>query len=257
MINKFWISTSGGIGSAISAILAHEYGIEYEMIFADTLVEDPTLYEFLRQIEVALNKKIIWLQDGRSPWGVFYGERFIGNSRIAPCSKILKTKVIKSYLKQHAIAGDMLVLGMDSSELDRIEIAQKNWAPFPVVSFLQMFRCARPKWKGMLDKYGLIVPALYDMGFPHNNCGGTCVRAGLKQWATVLDKMPDRYRLNEIAEKHALDYIGPTAKPFLKRTVRGEAEYMTLEQFRLYIEAGEIEIDPFDFGGCGCFVDDK
>lgn len=49
----------------------------------------------------------------------------------------------------------------------------------------------------------------------------------------------------------------PSLKPFLRVTIAGKLEYVTLRQFRLMYEAGQITVDPFDMGGCGCFVDDQ
>lgn len=68
MNKKYWISASGGLGSAISCILAHEFGLDYEMIFADTLIEDEDLYRFIWEISMKLNKPLIYLKDGRTPW---------------------------------------------------------------------------------------------------------------------------------------------------------------------------------------------
>lgn len=252
---KYWISTSGGIASAISAIIAHEKGLDFEMIFADTKIEDNDLYRFIFDVSLKLQKPLIWLCDGRNPWEVFVDERFIGNSRIAPCSKKLKTDVIRKYLAQHASPGDQLVLGMDYSEFDRIERAEINWSPRKVTSLLIELKCPRPTWKTRLEIYDIKPPKLYEFGFPHNNCGGMCVRAGLKQFATLLERLPERFAWHEKEQEKAMHAIGPTAKPFLKHTVKGITYYLTMKEFREKYEANLLNIDPFDYGGCGCFTD--
>jgi hypothetical protein len=252
----YWISTSGGLGSAISCLIAHERGLDFEMIFADTLIEDEDLYRFVWEIALKIGKPLIYLRDGRTPWEVFIDRKFIGNSRLAHCSQHLKTDMVRKYLDQHALPGDQLVLGMDLSELDRIERAQTNWSPRPVMSLLNELKCWRPQWDEILERWNIRKPRLYDLGFPHNNCGGMCVRAGLKQFATLLMHFPDRYKWHEQEELKAMAAIGPKAKPFLSKTINKQKFYMTMQGFRLLYEAGVIQVDPYDFGGCACFVDE-
>jgi hypothetical protein len=54
----------------------------------------------------------------------------------------------------------------------------------------------------------------------------------------------------------AMDKIGPTARPFLRKTIDSKTEYLTLDSFREKYLAGDLDISPYDFGGCGCFSDD-
>lgn len=252
---KYWISVSGGKGSAISAILAHENGLDYELVFADTLGEHATTYAYIVDLSLKLNKPIHWLRDGRDIWQVFIDKRFMGNTRIAPCSRILKTEQVAAYLGQHAAPDDPIFLGMDWSELDRIERASKVWAPRSVVSLINEFKCQRPDWDTILSRYFSYEPDLYRMGFPHNNCAGACVRAGLKQWATVLERMPEEYAKAEAGERRVTEALGKR-HTFLRKTYKGQEVGLTLEEFRVLYQAGQMKIDPFDYGGCGCFVDD-
>lgn len=250
-----WISVSGGKGSAISAILAHEHGLDYQMVFADTRGEHDSTYRYIRDLSTKLDKKIHWLQDGRDIWDVFIDKKFMGNTRVAPCSRILKTEQVKRFLDEHADPSDPLVLGMDWSELDRIERASAVWSPRPVVSLINQFKCQRPDWDSILSRYFDYEPDLYKAGFPHNNCAGACVRAGLKQWATVLETMPDVYAKAEAGEKRVTDALGKR-HTFLRKTWGGIEYGLTLREFRNLYETGLIQVDPFDYGGCGCFVDD-
>lgn len=250
------ISFSGGLGSAVSALIAHREGLPFRLLFADTLIEDEDLYRFNADVAAAVGQPIIRLADGRTPWGVFRDKRFIGNSRTAHCSQFLKTELVRSWLASHTHIGEELVLGMDWSEQDRIERAAINWAPRPVVSLLNAYKVGRPAYEKWLTDYGLRKPRLYDMGFPHNNCGGFCVRAGLKQFATLLEAMPDRYAYHEEEMERVIAAVGPTARPFLRDRRGGKTRYLTLKQFREEYQAGTLEVDPYDFGGCACFVDE-
>jgi hypothetical protein len=105
------------------------------------------------------------------------------------------------------------------------------------------------------EAYNIPLPSLYSKGFSHNNCGGFCVRAGQAQFALLLKTNRDYYLWNEEQEQNVLQSV-PTTRPFLRRVTKGVKEYLTLKQFREQLESGE-NFDKFDFGGCGCFVDDQ
>lgn len=251
----YQISTSGGLGSAISALIAYENDLDFNMIFADTLIEDEDLYRFLDDVSAAIGKPYVHLKDGRTPWDVFVDKRYIGNTRTAHCSTELKTKPVKAWIDANALPDDPLVLGMDWSEMDRIERAKAVWAPRPVASLLNQFGVVRDQYADILKRHGIAEPRLYGMGFSHNNCGGFCVKAGQNQFARLLEHKPEAYAYHEQQMIIATDKIGPTARPFLRKSFDGEVQYLTLTEFREQIETGE-QIDMFSSEGCGCFTDE-
>lgn len=252
----YQISFSGGLGSGVTALVAHEKGLDFNLIFADTLIEDDDLYRFNDDIAAAVGKKIIHVTDGRTPWDVFIDKRWIGNTRTAHCSTELKTKPVMAWLEKNASPTDPLVLGMDMSEMDRIERASKNWAPRPVVSLLNEFQVWRPEYDLILNRYGIRKPRLYGQGYEHNNCGGFCVKAGLVQFERLYRTNPAVYAFHENEMERAMSSIGPSARPFLRQVIGGVTHYLTLREFRAQIEAGTMELPMFDAAGCGCFTDD-
>jgi hypothetical protein len=252
----YQISFSGGLGSGITALIAYENNLDFNLIFADTLIEDEDLYRFNEDIAKAVNTEIIHLKDGRTPWDVYKEKRWIGNTRTAHCSTELKTKQVQKWLDENAGVDDPLVLGMDYSELDRIERAQKHWSPRPVISLLVEYNVFRPQWDRILEQWGIEKPRLYKMGWSHNNCGGFCCKAGLVQFERLYRTMPERYAHHEREMERVMEDIGPTAKPFLRQVDGGDLQYLTLKDFREQIEAGTQELPMFDSEGCGCFTDD-
>lgn len=234
----YQISSSGGNGSGVSALLAYEHGLNFNHIFADTRIEDEDLYRFNMDIAAAIKKEPVILTDGRTPWDVFIDQKFIGNSRIAPCSKELKTKPVRRWLKKNASPTDPLVLGMGWEECDRVERARANWAPRPVVSLLMQYRVYRWQYADILKRHGIKQSRLYEVGFDHNNCGGMCVRAGQAQFERLLRWNPERYDYHENEMERAMAAIGPTAKPFLKITKDGVISYVSLREFREHVQGG-------------------
>lgn len=249
-----YISFSGGKGSAVTALLAHEMGIDFTLIFADTRIEDEDLHRFNADIAKAVGKEIVSLADGRTPWDVFIDKKWIGNTRTAHCSEELKTKPVRIWLEANAEPNDPLVLGLGWEEMDRIERARERWAPRPVVSILAETRTFRWQYDDILARHNIVPPRLYAQGYAHNNCGGFCVKAGQGQFVRLLWNNPERYAYHEAEMERAMAAIGPTAKPFLRVTVDGVLRYMTLMEFRQHVEAGG-ETDLFSAAGCGCFTE--
>ena len=92
----------GGLTSYEAARIAlKRYGHEaVEIWFADTRTEDEDLYRFNRDVEKLLDHEIIVFSQGLDIWGIFRRERFLGNSRIDPCSKFLKRAPLRRALEK-------------------------------------------------------------------------------------------------------------------------------------------------------------
>lgn len=252
---RYHISFSGGLGSAVTALAAHKAGLEFTLLFADTLIEDEDLYRFIEDVAKAVDVPITYLRDGRDPWEVFVDRKYIGNTRTAHCSTELKTKPIQNWLAENAAMDEPLVLGMDWSESDRLERASHRWHPRPVISLLNELNVWRPQYDNILAEYDITKPRLYDLGFTHNNCGGFCVKAGKKQFALLRDVFPDRYKYHAAKMDDAMKAIGETARPFLRHRRNNETAYLTLNEYDNVLNTEADIQDEFDLSGCGCFTD--
>jgi hypothetical protein len=181
-------------------------------LFTDTLIEDEDLYRFLIEttqdiygidqrdlIELAKqipptghetmparkafltdlaakvserNPNFIWLNDGRDPWDIFRDVRFLGNSRLAQCSHIIKQGLSRKYIEANFKPEEtVLYLGIDWTEEHRTKAPIKNWAPYTV----EFPMCEEPLLTKIdaikaLEDAGIAVPRLYGMNFSHNNC---------------------------------------------------------------------------------------
>lgn len=270
------ISLSGGLASAANALLAHEMGEPFVMWFADTNAEDDDLHRFLYDIECLNIGPLIRLKDGRDPWDVFVDEEYIGNSRTAPCSRILKTDLIQKYLDIFAHPDDPIIIGFGDEEELRQSRAAKRWAPRPVRSLIAEKHMGQGAIKDLVcGKYGIKEPRLYGMGFPHNNCSGGCPRAGQGQFALLLDRRPSVYakaeQRNEWARKMIMmkaaqriaagTYKGKSAAGphggFIRVQRNGVTEYLHMKEFRERVQSGELIPANYEMGGCGCFTDDE
>ena len=258
---KYIVSYSGGIGSAITAQkVVDKYGADNTiLLFADTNMEDGDLYRFNEDISLLLNIPITRIADGRTPWEVFKDVKFMGNSRIDPCSKILKRELIKKWIKDNYAPDECnIFVGIDCSEEHRLHRVVETNKPYIYRSILieeDVFIDHDYKLQWCRNN-NIAPPRLYTLGFSHNNCGGFCVKAGLGQFKMLYEKLPERYKEHEEIEQRLIQE-NSKLKPFLKKTVKGETRYLTMKDYReKYLEVDKSEEDRFDFGGCGCALED-
>jgi hypothetical protein len=252
---------SGGVGSwAAAKRVAEQHGTaDLVLLFTDTRIEDEDLYRFLAQAAANVGGEFVRLVEGRTPWEVFRDVRFLGNSRVDPCSRVLKREMADKWLIEHCVPAETVVyVGIDWSEQHRIERlaarrAVDGWryeAPMCEPPYL-----TKPMMLDWLKREGIAPPRLYAMGFAHNNCGGFCIKAGLGHFARLYRAMPDRYRQHERAEQDFRDYLGRQDVTVARDWATKPPKNITLRELRERIDAGQ-QPDMFDIGGCGCFVDD-
>lgn len=246
---------SGGVGSWMAAKrVAAKYGTDnLTLLFTDTKMEDEDLYRFLHEAAANVGGRLEIIADGRNPWQVFHDVRWIGNSRRAPCSHVLKQVPARKWLEEHYSPDEVTVyLGIDWTEIHRWERAREHYKPYRCEAPLcEPPYIDKPDMLRHLEEEGIEPPRLYRMGFPHNNCGGACVRAGVAQWLHLLKLMPERYKWHEEQEEAMRQYLGKDVS-ILRYTRNGVTRPLTLRELR---ENTPVQLDLFDWGGCGCFLD--
>lgn len=259
-MTKHVIQFSGGITSwATARTVRDQFGTsDMVLLFADTLVEDDDLYRFNRDVERNLGIPITRVADGRTPHQVFKDVRFLGNSKIAPCSHLLKQEPCRQWLEANADPDDtVLYVGIDWTEMGRLPGIVGNWLPWKVEAPL----CEPPyydkaHWITEARKVGIDEPRLYKLGFAHNNCGGACVRGGQASWRRLMQVFPDRYAAEERAEEELRVHLDADVA-ILRDRKDGVSRPLPLREFRERFAAQDAEpsfFDPNDWGGCGCMT---
>lgn len=257
---------SGGLASWITArrVAARHGTDDLVLLFADVkgasasphVGEDEDTYRFIRDAAADVGAELVTVQDGRDIWQVFTDDRFLGNTRLANCSKFLKQIPCRKWLDANCDPDDTAVyVGIDWSETHRLPAIQRSYLPFRAEAPLtEQPYMDRDDMVAECERAGITVPRLYRAGFAHNNCGGFCVRAGQAQMELLLREHPQRYRFHEEREQELREHLGADVSILRDRT-GGSVKPLTLRRFREQIEEQPDLFDPFDVGGCGCFVD--
>lgn len=246
---------SGGIGSWATALrVAERHGTAgMVLLFADTLIEDEDLYRFLNDAGAQIGVPVTKLSEGRDVWQVFHDAKFLGNTRVDPCSRILKRELLRRHIDaSYDPAETVIYLGIGWDEQHRFTRAARHWSPWKSEAPM----CDPPYLDrrdvlALAEAHGLRLPRLYEMGFAHNNCGGFCVKSGQAQFALLLRMMPARYAYHERREQELRDYLGKDVAIMRDRT-GGQSRPLTLREFRETIEQ-QGTFDQLDWGGCACF----
>lgn len=263
---------SYGISSwAAAKLVVARYGTaDVVLLNTDTRYEDDDTYRWGRAAADNVGAKLVEIADGRTPWEVFSDQRLLGNTRADPCSRILKRKLLQRWLADNCDPADTVVyFGIHWSEADRFEridrdsgellgikprMAERGWtadSPLlwtPWIPYQELHAWAA--------REGLWEQRLYQLGFPHANCGGRCVKQGHAGWLHLLKVLPERFRECEDKEEAIRDYLGKDVAILRDRT-GGTTKPLPLRVLRERHESGEQQGELFDFGGCNCFAGDE
>jgi 3'-phosphoadenosine 5'-phosphosulfate sulfotransferase (PAPS reductase)/FAD synthetase len=249
---------SGGLVSwATAKRVVEKHGTDgVVLLFADTMMEDEDLYRFIVEAAENVGVPLTRIADGRNPWEVMRDERIIGGGMTGadPCSKILKRQLLDRWTRKNCQPETVSHVGLDWTEhhrLDRMRVRmpERKWsAPMTEAPYL-----TKPQMMDWLKREGIEPPRLYKMGFPHNNCGGFCIKAGQAHFELLLRMMPDRYAHHEQKEEEMRQMLGKDYA-VLREQRDGNKYPLTLRKLRERIQS-QGTFDQFEWGGCGCAID--
>ena len=258
---------SGGIGSwAAAKRVAVNVKPEdrFVLLFSDVkgntkdphIGEDEDTYRFIEDAAKNIGGELVILREGRDIWQLFSDQKFLGNSRVANCSKILKQRPARKWLQEHCKPEETTIyVGIDWTEMHRLPAIIKNYKPYVAVApLIEPPYVDKETWIKLAASEGLKPPRLYSLGFAHNNCGGGCVRAGQAQFKQLYETMPERFKVWEEKEQEIIAEIGKPVS-ILTEMVKGEKRPLPLVELRRRIDEKNALIDELDFGGCGCFFE--
>lgn len=252
---KRMATISGGLASFLAAHRTIErYGKEgLTLVFADTTVEDADLYRFNRDIEAFFGMTLVVLCAGKTPWDVIFEKKFL-NQRKADCSKQLKGVLLDKWADENK--PDIRVIGLDWTERSRLVDIRERMpttifeSPMNEAPFLTKAGMAHET-----ERLGLRPPRMYAEGYEHNNCAGSCVKAGIGHWKHHLKTRPDEYAKAEAKENEFRALYGDHS--ILRDRRNRKSVPLPLTKLRQMVEANTSPslFDDEEWGGCGCAID--
>lgn len=247
----------------------HRYGRHKCVLnFADTKFEDEDSYRFIDDCMRRWGGKLYVHCDGRTPLEIFERHKIIPNSAMAPCTYELKIKPFERWL--YALPKPLtIVTGLGWHEphrIDRILHYHKHngkWrAPRGFARRIHGVYEEFPLlWKPIdyrphaevVRSWGIEPPRAYAAGFPHNNCGGRCIKQGISEWLRLRAWMPDRYEQMRDWEDAQREKGGARANAAILRERKGGVS-RPLTLVELEKRDSRTAYLPYDddFGSCFC-----
>lgn len=247
------ISIGGGLSSTMELPerVIDCYGSDnVELIMCRLPNEDKDVWRLVKAVEKRFDKTVWMIGLGLTPHDIFFQERFLGNSRVDPCSRVLKREVLARYMDDHYPRETTVMhVGVTFEEVDRMLAITENWRKKGWVVDAPLANDPSITRQYLMDKCDRLfgfVPRLYKMGMSHNNCGGACIKAGHAQWARLLWFLPEVYRWWEEMEIRFQNEIG-----FATILTEGRDKHpLTLTAFRIRMQDrwGNMlpGMEPFD-----------
>ncbi len=255
---RYVASLSGGGASAVATDRAIDrYGRNaITLWFADTGWEDEDLYRLLADLMKRWGGDLMIHRDGRTPLQVAEYEQIIPNQKHAPCSRSLKIRPFVKFLEAQPKPLTVL-LGLDWKEQHRMEAPKRHYEAIEgvTVDYPLLWKPIeyRP-YQEVVREWGIDPPRLYAMGFPHNNCGGRCVKQGIGEWIRLHHHMPERFAEVRDWEQAQRAKGGPRADYGMVRDrTGGDVKSMTLAELeQREFPAPDDEPSQDDMFGCMC-----
>jgi len=186
-ITVSWFSS--GVSSAVATkLMADELD---HIIYIHVDDQHPDTMRFVKECEEWFGKEVAVLQ---SPYkGVdeaCRGMSYVNGPSGAACTRLLKKRVRKEWESENRFFCNFrYVWGMDACETTRAERLRDSMREDNHVFPLIDRGITKDDAHAILQKAGIARPAMYDLGYPNNNCIG-CVKGGMGYWNRIRQDFP-------------------------------------------------------------------
>ncbi|RMH47560.1 MAG: hypothetical protein D6694_01770, partial [Gammaproteobacteria bacterium] len=185
-----WFSC--GAASAVAAKITLEERPDAEILYCRVANEHPDNLRFLRDVERWLDVKIKILTNPAYPdadiFSVFWRTGWLVGPAGARCTVELKRRPREQYQQP----GDVHVFGMTADEELRIRRFEQNNPELYLWWPLLERGITKQDCFDMLNRAGITLPAMYQMGYRNNNCIG-CVKGGKGYWNKIRRDFPEAF----------------------------------------------------------------
>ena len=174
-----------------SSFAAAYFGRPDRIVYIDVADQHPDSTRFVRDAERLLGRiEVIRSDEYAGVDDVIERRRYINGPAGAACTTMLKKRVRQEWERDNLTGDDTYIWGYDATERARAEriarAAVEASHEFPLID--RGF--TKEDCHGLVERLGIRRPAMYDMGYPNNNCIG-CVKGGMGYWNRIRTDFPD------------------------------------------------------------------
>lgn len=192
---------SAGAASAVATKLAlHDYP-DVTVYRIDVGSEHPDNVRFANECAEWFGQPVHTLKSEKYPdtWAVWERERYLVGPTGAKCTLELKKRVRWSVERGY----DAQVFGYtadprDSARADRFRLLNPE---VRLATPLIDRGLTKSDCLAMVDRAGIQLPVMYELGYENNNCIG-CVKGGMGYWNKVRRDFPDTFDRMAKLERH-------------------------------------------------------
>lgn len=182
-----WFSCGAPSAIAVKLALA-KWGDRVVIVRCDPGAEHPDNARFIRDCEEWYGQEIIEIRSDKytSPIDVADRTGYVVGPRGARCTVELKKKPRENFERPT----DLHVWGFAFDEQNRSERFVNDHPGVACAFPLVEHELTKAVTLSLVERAGIRLPDLYEMGFSNNNCIG-CVKAGMGHWNMVRRDFPD------------------------------------------------------------------
>ena len=188
---RYVVWFSCGAASAVAAKLAVDlYGGECEVVYCDTLAtEHPDNARFLADVERWIGRTVTVIRSAKyaSIDDVFERRKYMSGVAGAICTTEMKKIPREAWQRE----SDTHIFGYTAEEWRRAENFEERNQSLHVEWILIENFITKARCLSMLSEAGIALPAMYGLGFEHNNCIGCVKSASPGYWNRTRRLFPE------------------------------------------------------------------
>ena len=191
----------GWFSCGCSSLVACRLANPDEVLYIHVADQHPDTIRFLMDARNLLGRDIGVLQASGylTVNEVMLGERYVNGPGGAKCTTLLKKRVRQDWEKAHWDR-HTYIWGFDATEAARADRTVESMPEFDHEFPLIDAGLTKADCHALCDEWGIRRPAMYDLGYPNNNCIG-CVKGGMGYWNKIRRDFPQVFRRRAKAER--------------------------------------------------------
>ena len=191
-----WFSCGAASAVATKLILQEEQPVTIAYCYVKEEHEDNL--RFLHDCEAWFKQPITILTNEKYNGSCFevFKKQFFNTPNGSPCTNELKRKVRLQFQQPD----DILVFGYTAEEEERLNTFIDRNNNVKVRAPLIEHGLTKSDVLAMIEKAGIKLPKMYELGYEHNNCVG-CVKGGMGYWNKIRVDFPERFKAYATLER--------------------------------------------------------